>query len=77
MSFINQQCDEEVWNEVPKNMRPHLRICRLVNIMPVIKCGNRVDGDKIAARKDTIFKDYRDDVRSMKLWKNSPILGQD
>ena len=40
MSFIGQQCDEEVWNEVAKNMRPRPTIRKLVDIMSVIKCGN-------------------------------------
>ena len=76
MSFIRQQCDEEVWNEVAKNMRPRPTIRKLVDIMSVIKCGNQVDGDKISARRDTVFEDYKDDVLSGKLWKNSPIRGE-
>ena len=51
MSFIRQQCDEEVWNEVAKNMRPRPTIRNLVDIMSVIKCGNQVDGDRISARR--------------------------
>ena len=73
MSFIRQQCDEEVWNEVAKNMRPRPTIRKLVDIMSVIKCGNQVDGDKISARRDAVFEDYKDDVLSWKLWKNPPI----
>ena len=66
MSFIRQQCDEEVWNEVAKNMRPRPTIRKLVDIMSVIKCGNQVDGDKISARRDAVFEDYQDDVLSGK-----------
>ena len=73
MSFIRQQCDEEVWNEVAKNMRPRPTIRKLVDIMSVIKCGNQVDRDKISARRDAVFEDYQDDVLSGKLWKNPPI----
>ena len=73
VSFIRQQCDEEVWNEVAKNMRPRPTIRKLVDIMSVIKCGNQVDGDKISARRDAVFEDYQDDVLSGKLWKNPPI----
>ena len=73
VSFIRQQCDEEVWNEVAKNMRPRPTIRKLVDIMSVIKCGNQIDGDKIAARRDAVFEDYQDDVLSGKLWKNPPI----
>ena len=73
MSFIRQQCDEEVWNEVAKNMRPRPTIRKLVDIMSVIKCGNQVDGDKISARRDAVFEDYNDDVLSGKLWKNPSI----
>ena len=69
VSFIRQQCDVEVWNE----MRPRPTIRRLVDIMSVIKCGNQVDGDKISARRDAVFEDYKDDVLSGKLWKNPPI----
>ena len=76
VSFIHQQCDEGVWNEVAKNMRPHPTIRKLVAIMSVIKCGNQVDGDKIAARRDTVFKDYKDDVLSGKLWKNPRIRNE-
>ena len=43
MSFFRQQCDEEVWNEVAKQMRPRPTIRKLVDIMSVIKCGNQVD----------------------------------
>ena len=57
MSFIHQQCDEKVWNEVAKNMRPRPTIRKLMETMSVIKCGNQVDGDKIAARRDTVFED--------------------
>ena len=57
VSFIRQQCDEEVWNEVAKKMRPRPTIPKLVDIMSVIKCGNQVDGDKISARRDTVFED--------------------
>ena len=64
MSFIRQQCDEEVWNEVAKNMRPRPTIRKLVDIMSVIKSGNQVDGDKISARRDAVFEDYQDDVLS-------------
>ena len=35
VSFIRQQCDEEVWNEVAKNMRPRPTIRKLVDIMSV------------------------------------------
>ena len=73
VSFICQKCDEEVWNEVAKNMRPRPTIHKLVDIMSVIKCGNQVDGDKISARRDAVFEDYKDDVLSGKLWKNPPI----
>ena len=73
VSFIRQQCDEEVWNEVAKNMRPRPTIRKLVDIMSVIKCGNQVDGDKISARRDAVFQDYKDDVLRGKLWKNPPI----
>ena len=51
VSFIRQLCDEEVWNEVAQNMRPRPTICKSVDIMSVLKCGNRVDGDKLAARR--------------------------
>ena len=57
VSFIRQQCDEEVWNEVAKNMRPRPTIRKLVDIMSVIKCGNQVDGDKISASRDAVFED--------------------
>ena len=73
VSFIRQQCDEEVWNEVAKNMRPRPTICKLVDRMSVIQCGNQVDGDKISARRDAVFDDYKDDVLSGKLWKKFPI----
>ena len=73
MSFIRQQCDEEVWNEVAKNMRPRPTIRRLVDITSVFKCGNQVDGDKIPARRDAVFEDYKDDLLSGKLWKHPPI----
>ena len=73
VSFIRQQCDEEVWNEVAKKMRPRPTIRKLVDIMSVIKCGNQVDGDKISARRDVVFEDCKDDVLSGKLWKNPPI----
>ena len=72
VSFIRQQCHEEVWDEVVKNMRPPPTIRKLVDIMLVIKCGNQVDGDKISARGDAVFEDYKDDVLSGKLWKNPP-----
>ena len=72
MSFMRQQCDEEVWNEVAKNMRPRPTIHKLVDIM-FDKCGNQVDGDKISARRDAVFEDYKDHVLSGKLWKNPPI----
>ena len=73
MSFIRQQCDEEVWNEVAKNMRPRPTIRKLVDIMSVIKCGNQVDGDNLSERRDAVFEDYKDDVLSGKLWKNPRI----
>ena len=73
MSFIRQQCDEEVWNEVAKKMRPRPTIRKLVDIMSVIECRNQVDRDKTSARRDTVFEDYKDDVLSGKLWKNLPI----
>ena len=76
VSFICQQCDDEVWNEVAKNMRPRPTIRKLVDIMSVIKCGNQVDGDKISARRDAVFEDYQDDVLSGKLWKNPPIRSE-
>ena len=76
VSFIRQQCDEEVWNGVAKNMRPQPTIRKLADIMSVIKCGNHVDGDKISARRDAVFEDYKDDVLSGKLWKNPPIRGE-
>ena len=57
VSFICQQCDEEVWNEVAKQMRPRPTIRKVVDIMSVIKCGNQVDGDKISARRDAVFED--------------------
>ena len=70
VSFIRQQCEEEVWNEVAKNMRPRQTIRKLVDIMSVIKCGNQVEGDKISAGRDAVFEDYKDDVLSAKVWKN-------
>ena len=73
VSFIRQRCDEEVWNAVAKQMRPRPSICKLVDMMSGIKCGNRVDGDKISARRDAVFEDYKDDVLSQKLWKNPSI----
>ena len=73
VSFIRQPFDEEVWNEVAKNMRPGPTIRKLVDIMSVIKCGNQVHGDEISARKDAVLQDYKDDVLSGKLWKNPPI----
>ena len=73
VSFIRQQCDEEVWNEVAKNTRPRPTIRKLVDIMSVIKCGNQVNGDKISARRDAVFEDYKDDVLSGKLWRNPQI----
>ena len=73
VSFIRQQCDEEVLNEVAKNMRPRPTIRKLVDIMLVIECGNQVDRDKISARRDAVFEDYKDDVLSGKLWKKPPI----
>ena len=59
--------------QVAKNMRPRPTIRKLVDIMSVIKCGNQVDGDKISARRDTVFEDYKDNVLSGKLWKNPRI----
>ena len=47
-----------------KNKRPHPTIRKLVDIMSVIKCGNKVDGDMIAARRDAVFESYKDDVLS-------------
>ena len=76
VSFIHQQCDEEVWNEVVKNMRPGPTFRNLVDIMSVNKCGNQVDGDKISARRDAVFKDYKDGVLSGNLWKTAPIRGE-
>ena len=76
VSFIRQQCDEEVWKEVAKNMRPRPRIRKLVDIMSVIKCGNQVDGDKISARRDAVFEDFEDDVLSGKLWKHPQTRGE-
>ena len=73
VSFICQQCDEEVWNEVAKNLRRRPAIRKLVDIMSVIKCGKKVDGDKISARRDAVSEDYKDDVLSGKLWKKPPI----
>ena len=73
VSFIRQQCDKEVWNDVAKNMRPQPTICKLVDIMSVMKCRNQVEGDTICARRDAVFEDYKDDVLSGKLWKNPPI----
>ena len=73
MSFIRQQCDEEVCNEVAKNMRPRPTIRKLVDIMSVIKCGNQVDGHKISVRKDAVFEDYKDDLLSGKLWESPRI----
>ena len=73
VSFIREQCDEEVWNEVAKNMRPRPTIRKLVDILSVTKCGSQVNGDRIAARRDAVFEDYKDDVLSGKLWKNPPI----
>ena len=49
---------------------------RLMDIMSVIKCWNQVDGDKISARRDVMFEDYKDDVLSRKLWKNPSIRGE-
>ena len=60
-------------DEVAKNMRPRPTIRKLVDIMSVIKCWNQVDGDKISARRDAVFEEYKDDVLSGKLWKNRPI----
>ena len=37
--------------------------------MRVMECGNQVDGDKIAARRDAVFGHYKADVLSGKLWK--------
>ena len=37
VSFIAQQCNEEVWNEVAKKMRPHPTIRKLVDIMSEIE----------------------------------------
>ena len=54
-------------------MRPRPTIRKLVDIMSVIKCGNQVDKDSIAATRDAVFEDYKDDVLSGKLWKNPPI----
>ena len=54
-----------------KNMRPRPTIRKLVDIMSVIKCGNQVDGDRIAARRNAVFEDYKDDVLTGKLFKNS------
>ena len=73
VSFIRQQCEEEIWNAVAKNMRPRSTIRKLVDIMSVIKCRNQVNGDKSSARRDAVFEDYKDDVLSGKLWRNSPI----
>ena len=42
----------------------------------MIKWGNQVDGDKIAARIDAVFEDYKDEVLSGKLWKNPLIRRQ-
>ena len=56
-----------------KNMRPRPTFQKLVDIMLVIKCRNEVDGDKISARRDAVFQDYKDDVLSGKLWKNPQI----
>ena len=67
VSFIRQQCNKEVRNEVAKNMRPRPTIRKLVDTMSVIKCGNQVDGDKISARRDAVLEDYKDDVLSGKL----------
>ena len=64
VSFIRQQCEEEVSNEVAKNMRPRPTIRKLVDIMPLIKCRNQVDGDKISSRRDAVCEDYKDDVLS-------------
>ena len=75
-SFIRQQCDEEDWNEVAKNMRARPTIRKLVDIMSVIKCGNQVNGDKISARRDAVFEYYKDDVLSGKLWKKPLIRGE-
>ena len=44
VSFICQQCDEEVWNEFAKNMRPRPTIRKFVDIMSVIKYGNHLGG---------------------------------
>ena len=44
--------------------------------MSVIKCGNQVDGDKISARRDAVFEDYKDDVLNGKLRKTPPIRGE-
>ena len=73
VSFIPQQCDEEVSNQVAKNMRPRPTIRKLVDIMMVIECGNQMEGDKIAARRDAVFEDYKDDLLSGKLWKDPRI----
>ena len=39
----------------------------------MIKWGNQVDGDKMAARFDAVLEDYKDEVLGGKLWKNSLI----
>ena len=59
VSFIRQQCDEEVWKKVAKNMRPRPTIPKLVYIMSVVKCGNQSDEDKISARRDALFEDTK------------------
>ena len=73
VSFICQQCAEELWNAVARNMRPRPTIRKLLDIMSVIKCGNQVNRYKISARRDAVFEDYKDDELSGKLWKNPPI----
>ena len=50
-----------------EDMRPPPTVRKLVDVMSVIECGNQVDGDKIAARRDTVVEDYKDDVLSGKL----------
>ena len=72
VSFIRQHCKGEFWNEVAKNMRPRPTIRKMLDIMSVIKCGHQVDRDNVAATRDAVLEDYKDDVLSGKLWRNPP-----
>ena len=57
-------------------MRPRPTIRQLVDIMLAMKCGNQCDGEKIAAKRDTVFKDYKGDVLSWKMSKTPSMRGE-